>query len=270
MRPLSGFLRYLVTVLALGLLLRSPGLPAEQYYLAVQPIMPKARSEAFYRPLARYLSDSTGHEFRILASHNYLAYWEAMRSSDRFDLVLDAAHFTGYRVTQRNYQVLAKIEATLSFSLVTGEDLLLFEPAELIGQRVASPPSPSLAGVMLARMFPSPIRQPTLLTSTNFEQALERLKQGQASAALVPTPMISGDLTVNTITTTEPVPHLAISASPALPADVRRQVQTALINARRSARGQAMLNKVNIGGFEAADNALYQPYADLLEGVWGY
>lgn len=261
-----------ISILAVALLLLpwGGGALAKQYFLAIQPILPKARTEAFYQPLADYLSNSSGHQIRILASHNYVSYWETMRNSDKFDLVLDAAHFTGYRVTKSNYQVLAKIQDTLSFSLITNENLLLFEPAELIGKPVATSSSPSLAGVHLVRMFPNEIRQPTIIASNNFQQAIDQLKQGKATAALVPTPMISGDVTVNTITTTEPVPHLAISASPKIDEATRQRIRTALINAQNTAKGRAMLEKVNISGFEAASNELYAPYASLLEEVWGY
>jgi len=243
---------------------------AASYNLAVQPILSKAQTEAFYQPLANYLSETTGDQIQILASHNYISYWESMRNSGDFDLVLDAAHFTGYRVVKSHYQVLAKIQDTLSFSLITNENLLLFEPGELIGKPIASPASPSLAGVELARMFPNLMRQPTLINSQNFQDAMQRLKQGKAEAALVPTSMISGDSTVNTITTTTPVPHLAFSASPRVDKSTRERIRTALLNAQRSVKGKAMLEKLNISGFEPTSNELYAPYARMLEGVWGY
>lgn len=254
----------------LSLLLGGMAVQAAEYTLAVQPTMPKAQTEQYYKPLTDYLSAQTGHTFRIEAHHNYVAYWEAIRRGDNVDLVLDAAHFTGHRVTKANYEVLAKIRDTLSFSLVTGEDLLLFEPAELIGKQVVTPASPSLSGVELARMFPNQMRQPTIISVANFQLALERLKQGKASAALVPTALVSGDTSVNTVTTTKPVPHLAISASSRLPENVRRQVQKALLAAHESKAGQAMLEKINVSGFEPASNRLYAPYASMLQGVWGY
>jgi len=270
MHPVIGTRRRIAVTTVLFLCLLAPISQADTYTLAIQPTMPKEQTDRYYQPLTRYLSAHTGHEFQLEAHHNYVAYWEAMRRENAADLVLDAPHFTGYRVAKANYQVLAKIRDTLSFSLVTNEDLLLFEPAELIGKKVVTPASPSLSGVELARMFPHQMRQPTIVSTRNFSQALERLKSGRASAALIPTPLVSGDTTVNTVTTTEPVPHLAISASPSLPADVRRQVQSALLSAHESEAGQAMLEKVNISGFEPADNDLYRPYAALLQGVWGY
>lgn len=268
MHAVTGFRRIAVVTTLFLLLSALPAL-AETYTLGIQPIMSKAETESFYRPLTRYLSEQTGHQFRIVAHHNFVAYWEAMRREPT-DLVLDPPHFTGYRVREANYQVLAKIRDTLSFSLITNEDLLLFGPDELIGKRVVTPASPSLSGVELARMFPNQMRQPTIVSEPNFEEALQRLKTGRAEAALIPTPMISGDTTVNTVTTTEPVPHLAVSASPQLPQQVRQQIQNALLTAHETEEGQAMLEKVNISGFEAADNDLYRPYAALLRGVWGY
>lgn len=261
--------RQIAVVTTLLLLLNVPPAHSETYTLGIQPIMSRTETKTFYRPLSEYLSDRTGHQFRIVAHHNFVAYWEAMRRKPT-DLVLDPPHFTGYRVRKANYQVLAKIRDTLSFSLITNEDLLLFEPDELIGKRVVTPASPSLSGVELARIFPNQMRQPNTISEPNFEQALQRLRAGHAEAALVPTPMISGDTTVNTVTTTEPVPHLAVSASPELPDELRRQIQRALLEAHQNETGQAMLEKVNISGFEAADNDLYRPYAALLQGVWGY
>ncbi|TDY04188.1 phosphate/phosphite/phosphonate ABC transporter substrate-binding protein [Thiohalophilus thiocyanatoxydans] len=269
MSPVTPIRRSIAVTTVWLLCLFAPISHADTYTLTIQPIMPKAETETFYRPLTAYLSEQTGHEFRIQAHHNFVAYWEAVRQKSA-DLVLDPPHFTGYRVDQANYRVLAKIRDTLSFSLVTNEDLLLFEPAELIGKKVVTPSSPSLSGVELARMFPHQMRQPIIVSEPNFEEALQRLRAGRAEAALLPTPMISGDTTVNTVTTTEPVPHLAVSASPDLPEEVSRQVQSALLNAHESEAGQAMLEKVNISGFEPADNDLYRPYAALLQGIWGY
>ncbi|MDZ7661867.1 phosphate/phosphite/phosphonate ABC transporter substrate-binding protein [Thiohalophilus sp.] len=270
MHPVIVIPRRIAVTIVLVLYLLAPISQADSYTLAITPTMPKEQTEEYYRPLAEYLGTRTGHVFQIEAHHNYVAYWEAMRRENTADLVLDAPHFTGYRVAKANYQVLAKIRDTLSFSLVTNEDLLLFEPAELIGKKVVTPASPSLSGVELARMFPHQMRQPTMVSTQNFNQALERLKSGRASAALIPTPLVSGDTTVNTVTTTEPVPHHAVSASPDLPSEVRQQIRQALLTAHESEAGQAMLEKVNISGFEPADNDLYRPYAALLEGVWGY
>lgn len=238
--------------------------------LYVQPIESVIQTERAFQPLADYLSNKIGRKVHVKTESNFLTYWQRMRRDKDFDLVLDAAHFTDFRDQQQGYQVVAKLPDTVSFSLVTSGDLLLFDASELIGKPVASAPSPSLAGVRMAQIFPNPLRQPKLVQADNFEQALVMLHQGKIDAALVPTPLVSGDASVNTVMTTKPVPHMAFSVSPRVNARTRQAIRAALLSANTDRAGQAMLKKMHYTGFQPANNALYAGYENLLEGVWGY
>lgn len=246
------------------------GAMAADLNLYVQPIESVAKTERAFQPLASYLSKKTGYSIHVKTASNFLTYWELMRRDKDFNLVLDAAHFTDFRDQQEGYHVLAKVPDTVSFSLVTSGNLLLFDASELIGKTLASAPSPSLAGVRLAQIFPNPLRQPVLVQASNFEQALEMLKQGKIAAALVPTPMVNGDNSVNTVMTTKPVPHMAFSASPRISPTLRKKLREALINANKDKQGKIMLQKMHYTGFQPADNAMYQGYENLLDGVWGF
>ncbi len=245
-------------------------LHAAEFELAVQPILPKAQLERAYQPLADYLSQQTGHTIRLRASYNFLSYWEAMRRGKGFDLVLDAAHFTDYRDRKLGYTVLVKLPDTVSYSLVTREDLLVFEPEELVARKLATVPSPSLGGVRLAELFPHPLRQPRIIGTDNYPEALDMVRNNRVDAALAPTPLIRGDDRLNVVTTTEPVPHMALSASPGVDRAIRQAIRQALLQAPHTPAGKAMLKKLKLAGFEAASNATYRGYARLLEGVWGY
>lgn len=264
----TGWLRCCGTgLLALLYLL---ALPASALELAIQPVLPKKQLEQAYQPLADYLAQRIGQPVRIRAAYNFVSYWEAMRQGQGFDLVLDAAHFTDYRNQRMGYTVLAKLPDTVSYSLVTHEDLFIFEPAELVARKLATVPSPSLGGVRLAELFPNPLRQPRLIGTDNYPAAIDLVKRRQADAALAPTPLIRGVEGLNVVTTTEPVPHMALSASPRIEARVREQLRRALLDANRSPDGKIMLDKLNLPGFEPASNATYRGYARLLAGVWGY
>ncbi len=70
--------------------------------------------------------------------------------------------------------------------------------------------------------------------------------------------------------TTELVPHMGLSASPDVPAEVAEKIRQALINAGAEDSGQIMLSKLKIDNFEAADNTSYDGYAKLLADVFGY
>ncbi len=260
--------RLLCVFLALGL--AAPAASAAIWQLAIQPILPRDRTVKAYAPLAEYLSQATGETIRIRASHNFVDYWESMRQPPGFDLVLDAAHFTDFRNQRMGYTVLAKLPDTVTYSLVTREDTLLFEPAELIGKRVATIPPPSLGGLRLVEMFPNPLRQPVVVPTNNSQEAIDLLKHKQVLAALAPTPLIRGDDSLNVVVTTAPVPHMALSASPRVPARLRAKLRAALLEAGQRPAGQAMLKAIRLPGFVPADNRLYRGYARLLDGTWGY
>ncbi len=260
----------LLSLLLVASLACVPPVVAATWQLAIQPILPRDRTLEAYAPLADYLSRASGQTIRIRASHNFVDYWESMRQPPGFDLVLDAAHFTDFRNQRMGYRVLAKLPDTVTYSLVTREETLLFEPAELIGKRIATVPPPSLGGLRLAQMFPNPLRQPVIVATNNAQAALERLKAGKALAALVPTPLIRGDTSLNVVTTTDPVPHMALSVSPRVPAAMRKKLRQALLQAGKTPAGKAMLQALKLPGFVPADNALYTGYARLLEGTWGY
>lgn len=261
---------YIVLLACCAWLLPVSKIRAADLNLYVQPIASVADTEHAFKPLAEYLSKKIGYKIHVKTESNFLTYWERMRRGKDFDLVLDAAHFTDYRDKQQGYEVLAKVPDTVSFSLVTGGDLLLFEASELIGKSVASAPSPSLAGVRMAEIYSNPLRQPVLIQAKNFEDALDLLHHGKIDAALVPTPLVNGDTSVNTVMTTKPVPHMAFSVSPHIDAKTKKAIRHALLNAVNDKEGKIMLQKMHYARFQPANNAMYNGYSDLLEGVWGY
>jgi hypothetical protein len=243
---------------------------AEEYTLFVQPVQSQEQTQRAFKPLTDYLSARTGQKFKVETTLNFVTYWSRMRKQDGFDLVLDAAHFTDYRIKKLGFQVLVKLPDTVSYSLVTNESLLLFDAEELIGKKVATAPSPSLGGVRLAQLYPNTLRQPVSVPTNNFADALTRVRSKAIDGALVPTPLVSGDSTVNTVMTTEPVPHMGLSASKKVPAELRNKIRKALLDAHTTPDGQAMLQKINIQRFNPANAKQYDGYASLLEDVWGY
>ena len=270
MKFVISFKRFKKPLLALMLGLTAQQAVAAGLNLYVQPITSVKETVRIFTPLADYLSAKIGQPVQIKTASNFFAYWQRMRSGKDFDLVLDGAHFTDYRVKRSGYVVLAKLPDTVSFSLVTRQDLLLFDAQELMGRTVATATSPSLGGVRLSEIFPNPVRQPTVIQADNFQFALDKLRKGEIDAALVPTPLVSNDITVNTIMTTEPVPHMALSAAPSVNLKTRQLIRQALLEAVRDAKGQSMLKAINSSSFEQANNAVYNGYSDLLSDVWGY
>jgi ABC-type phosphate/phosphonate transport system substrate-binding protein len=252
-------------------LLYTSACQAEEFSLAIQPILPEQKLIENYQPLADYLSKATGHTIKISTYRNFLYYWTKMRRGKKgFDLALDAAHFTDYRVKAQGYKVLAKLPDTVSFSIVTSEDNFILDVDELIGLRIATMPSPSLGSLRLEELFPNPMRIPIFIWESNTTVALNKLISGEIDAAIIPTRLASTYSNLNIVMTTEPVPHMGLSASPDVPPEVTDAIRNALINATQTIQGQNMLSALKLDLFEAADESVYEGYADLLKDVHGF
>ena len=210
-------LRFLYILL---LLAASTTVRAESYNLSVQPVLPPDQIVANYEPLVKYLSNRTGHIFTVKSYRNFLTYWARMQKATDMHFVLDAAHFTDYRVKRKKYQVLAKFPDTVSFTVVTGEDNFVFDMDELISKKIATMASPGMGAVRLNGMFPNPVRLPFYIEASNAVDAVNKVLDGYVDAAIIPSPLVGNYENLNTVTSTEPVPHMAMSASPDIPADV--------------------------------------------------
>lgn len=243
---------------------------AEVYKLVVQPILPPDETRKAFTPLADYLSKQTGETIKLVTAVNFLAYWETMKKNDSYDLIVDAAHFTDYRAERMGYSVLAKIPDVVSYTIVTAQDADVLEAKDLVGKTVATIGSPSLGAVRLEEIFPNPIRQPVIIEVNNSREALEKVKDGKAVGAIVPTPLVGQYPNLVPVMTTEQVPHIALSASPRVPKPLQNKIRKALVDANKSEAGKAMLAKINFPSFQPTSKKVYKHYASLLEGVWGY
>lgn len=256
----------------MALLLSFGAVPANaaQYSFVVQPIAsPQATKDAF-APLVAYLNEKTGHSFKHVTAVNFVSYWETMKKNQDYDLILDAAHFTDYRVKRMGFSVLAKVTDVVSYSLVTGDNANVIDPEELIGKTVATIGSPGLGAVRLEQMFPNPLRQPVMIETNNATDAVEKVLSGKSTGAIVPTPVVGRFPDLITVATTEQVPHMAFSASKRIPAKVQEAIRDALVTAIETADGQKMLQDINFPGFENTSANVYDGYTSLLEGVWGF
>ncbi|MBI3571282.1 MAG: PhnD/SsuA/transferrin family substrate-binding protein [Gammaproteobacteria bacterium] len=240
----------------------------------IQPILNEEQTQRAYQPLADYLGKIAGKRVVIRTLPNFVAYWEVMRLSNGYDLVLDAAHFTDYRAKKLGFKVLAKIPDTVSLSLIVGAGALVIDPIELIGKTVATTGAPSVGAARLNAMYPNPVRQPVIVDSGTAEEALQMVLKNKVQAAMVPTPLVSQQMAqgggISVVVTTDPIPHIALSAAPRLNADVREKIRAALVNAPNTEDGKKMLKGINFERFDPANEQIYTGQGTLLKEYWGY
>lgn len=260
--------------ITLGFSPRPASAADSELVLAVQPILEEGLTRKAFQPLCDYLAQATGRPCRLLTSPNFYAYWNTVRLSTAFNLVLDAAHFTDYRVQKLGFELLAKVPDTVTYSLVTRDNELLLDAAELVGKRVATLGIPSIGAARLNGLFPNPSRQPVTIEVGGAEQGMRLLLDRKVNAAILPTPIVAQQMAsaggVAVVLTTDPIPHIGLSAAPSLDANIRSALRLALLSAHNSENGRQMLKQIGFERFDPATAAVYAGQAGILKEYWGY
>lgn len=266
-RGQSG-VRRLTSIIAFALLIAGQA-KAQVVKFAVQPILAERATERAFTPLAQYIGKVLGSPCRLVVNPNFLAYWQMMRKPHEYAFMLDAAHFTDYRLTHLGYHLLVKEPGTVSYSLVARSSEMVFGPSDLIGQRVATLGIPSMGAALLSRMFPHPTRQPLIVGVANAAAGLRLLKEHKVAAAMIPTPLIGEQMAqgaaFTVVATSPPVPNVAISAAPWVPAAERARVRFALLHAPST-----LFHEIGLPRFVPAHPAQYKGQDRLLKRYWGY
>lgn len=238
---------------------------AAEYKLAIQPILPPAEIKVQYKPLTDYLSAATGDTITLSAFSSFKSYFRSMKRKNGFDMVLDAAHFTNYRADKMNYSVLVKLPDTVSFSLVTGPDLLVFDAEELIPYKITTMVSPAIGGLRLKEIYPDPENSPAIVRAFNSNDAVDQVLDGRADAAMIPTPLVGKYENLNTVLTTDPIPHMAFSVSPDIPQSVANKLRKALVEATDTEEGRKMLSALSVTNFVTTSNDEYAGFGNILQ-----
>ena len=229
-----------------------------------QPIFGMEKTRDAFQPLAKYLSEVTGKNVEVKTFPNFITYWNETRNAGTHDLILDAAHFTGYRAKELGFEILAKVPGTVTYSVVVPESSLVLEVDELVGKKIATLGPPSMGAAKVSLLFDNPLRQPFIYETENSEKALDLLFTGEVDAAIIPTPLVRSLEGVSVVMTTEPSQHIALSASPRLSTEVRHYIQDALIHANSTRQGREMLNAIGFAKFENPNKDTYILAAELL------
>lgn len=245
-----------------------------EWTLGVQPILGEQQTKKAFQPLADYLGKIAAKKCVVRTSPNFLAYWDNVRKGGVYDLVLDAAHFTDYRAQKQGYEILAKVPDSVSYSLIVSDQNLVIDAGELIAKRIATLGVPSIGAARLNALFPNPTRQPLTVEVDSSEAGIEMLRAGKVTAAILPTPIVSQQMAqgggIIVVLTTEPIPHIALSAAPQIPAAVRSQMRQALLNADKTPEGREMLKAIGFERFDPATTAVYAGQSKTLKDYWGF
>lgn len=242
--------------------------------LAIQPVQREDVTHAIYQPLADYISAITGRKCTLLTHDSFFAYWLTIHQGKAYDLALDEAHFTDYRIQKLGFTVLVKVPGMVTYSLIMQRKKVVVDPAQLVGRRIATLGIPSVGAARLNAIFPNPSRQPITIEVDSLEQGMQMLLDGKVQAAILPTPFVNQQKAqgadIGSVLLTEPIPNIALSAGPSLSADERELLRKALLDADKNAAGRKMLSALGMDKFDPATAAIYAGQSRILKEYWGY
>lgn len=240
---------------------------------AVQPILDVEATRNAFQPLADYLAAATGKSVELVTTYDYAEYWQRMKRGKEFNLILDAPFYVDYRIKEQGHVPLVKVPGLVSYSLVTKSGEAILDPSELIGKKIATIIPPAPGGLLMQKWFPHPSRQPYIMPAKSSEQALDMLLKGQATAAMIPTPLAAQAMgqgkEIATVATSPQTPHITLSAGPDIDAATRGKIVKALLDANKNPKGREMLKKIGFAdGFEPTSPDVYRGYSDYLKQQW--
>lgn len=260
----------------LALLLVLPPVQAEvrELVLGVAPLLDEPATHKQFQPLCDFITRTVHLPCRVATRPNYLGYWNTMRRGEDYNLVLDDAHFTDYRLQKMGYKVIAKIPDTVTYSLAVPQKMNIDDPAQLVGRRIATLGIPSMGAALLNGLFPQPSQQPILIEIDTAREGFELLRHGKVNAVILPTPLVRDEVArgapFRVLLSTAPIPHMGFSVAPVISAELRRALRDVLLGANKNDTGRTMLRQLGLERFDPASATIYNGYGRTLQEYWGY
>ncbi len=243
----------------------------ETFVLQGHPIFTPDQAELVYRPLVNYLNDVTPYRFDLLISRDFHRYWLDVRRGETPDLVLEEAHLTAFRMQRDDYVPLVKAVEPMTYSLMASPTYADGSLQDFVGKPVSSMPSPSLGYLVLSRWYENPMQQPIIQSNAgSWLDAIEIVFSMEADAAMAPRNLAERYVNLETIATSQEFPGLTLSASPAVPEAIQREIQEALLGLHEDDDHFAAVHELDIGQFVEAEPQEYEGLENMLREVTGF
>ena len=244
---------------------------AADYTVTVEPNYPPAQAQQVYKPLLDYLSKSTGHRFILKTAGNYHVYWRDLRGGVVTDFAFEEAHFTEYRANRQRFSPIVRVADPTKFTLLVDANNAAAGANGLIGHRIASMSAPSLGYLLLGELYQNPIAQPEIQSvAASWKDGVEMVFAGETDGAMVPGYIAQTYPNLVPVATSRDFIGRAFSASPKVPADVRKKVGDALLRLHRDKALYDVISELGATQFVPATSADYAGSERLLRGVFGY
>jgi hypothetical protein len=141
----------------------------------------------------------------------------------------------------------------------------------LIGRRIASMSAPSLGYLLLGELYKNPIAQPEIQSAAaSWKDGVEMVFAGETDGAMVPGYIAQTYPNLTSVATSRDFVGRGFSASPRVPAVLRKKVADALLRLNSDKSLFDVLSEIGATQFVPAGAGDYAGNERLLRGVFGY
>lgn len=195
-----------------------------------------ARESEVYQPLVEHLSKITGKPVVFQCADNWLTYSKNMVSG-AYDIVFDGPAFTGWRVERLQHVPLVRLPEDFVFVVIAKADNdKVKETKDLAGRLVCAHAPPNLGTLTLLSQFDNPARQPGIVETRGWDNAMKGLAENKCAGTVVPLKNLSkydaGEKkSFKVLYRHTAMPNQAISVGPRIPADMQAKILQGLMSA---------------------------------------
>jgi len=214
------------------------------YLFTAPPRESPERAIEIYKPIADYLSRSTGERFIFKHPSSWSEYSRGMQDKE-YDLVFDGPHFVSWRIEYIQHDVLAKLPQLHIWRVIAGSNETGINSLDdLIGKKVCAPKSPNFGMLTMMSHYSNPEKEPIHVITKGWKGAFNAVVEGKCVAAVIPKtnhrkfdPELKKTKAVHTHL---PYPNQAFTAGAGLTPNLKSKVSNQLL----SQEGQEALSNL--------------------------
>lgn len=250
-----------------------------EYIFGVHPQRNPKKLRAVFGPLVNYLNSHVqGAHFVFEASRNFSAFDQKL-AERQFDFTLPNPYGT-VKAIDSGYQVFGQMgnENDLRGLIIVRRDSNIKTVADLKGKSLSFPAPTAFGATLLPKYFLysqglSVNKDIKSLYVGSMESSLMNIYQGNVAAGtayppawrdfIKSQPQAAADLKV--MWETEPMPDNSLMARDDMPTALVERVAQALFNMHHTAEGRAVLARMDLSQFKAAENSDYQSVRTFIK-----
>ncbi|MCW9012432.1 MAG: phosphate/phosphite/phosphonate ABC transporter substrate-binding protein [Gammaproteobacteria bacterium] len=226
------------------ILLAYPVTVLSDYIFTAPPRESMERGIEIYKPIADYLTRTTGEKFTYRHPQNWSDYSKGMQNHE-FDMAFDGPHFVSWRIKNINHDTIAKLPQLHIWRVIARRDNDQVNSVDdLVGRKVCAPKSPNFGMLTMMSHFSNPDKQPVHIVTKGWKDGFNGVVLEKCEAAVLPKtnhrkfdPQLSETKAIHTHL---PYPNQAFTLGPRITPDIKMKIQKNLL----SEDGQVALSKL--------------------------